>query len=321
MAEVGIERIDVRTMWPHEARDFTPWLAEKENLDLLGEELCMKLELIQPEYSKGPLRLDILAREADTGKTVAIENQLEETDISHLDRLLAYAKECDAHVAIWVAPEFQHEYANVLYWLNEWTGEEIEFYGAKIEVIRRSSDARCEPRFRKVVYPGGPRYIQKYYDFFQPLIDKLIETGFAAEARLYFKCYTGRAFPSCLNGVWYVASFERKNGKDYAWVTLHMDEAENNTLTKEIFDQLWDDREQIQACIACDPAPEWCWCKHDNDRDKFSTINIRRAGSVDDSSRELEETREWMLDLLPKFQKVFDPRVAKILVQHPLPLA
>ena len=33
--EDGIEQVDVRTMWKHEALDFTPWLAD--NLHLLGE--------------------------------------------------------------------------------------------------------------------------------------------------------------------------------------------------------------------------------------------------------------------------------------------
>jgi hypothetical protein len=33
-----LERLPLRDLWSHEARDFTAWLAE--NLDLLGETLC-----------------------------------------------------------------------------------------------------------------------------------------------------------------------------------------------------------------------------------------------------------------------------------------
>ena len=32
-----IQRVDIRKVWPGEARDFTPWLAD--NLDVLGDHL------------------------------------------------------------------------------------------------------------------------------------------------------------------------------------------------------------------------------------------------------------------------------------------
>ena len=51
----------------------------------------MELELVQQEKPVGPLYLDILAREANTEVMVAIENQLEWSDIGHLGQLLTYA--------------------------------------------------------------------------------------------------------------------------------------------------------------------------------------------------------------------------------------
>ena len=80
--EDKIKQVDVRKMWKHEALDFTPWLAK--NLHLLGNTLGMKLELVRMEEPVGPYFLDILAREADDDAIVAIENQLEETDLHHL---------------------------------------------------------------------------------------------------------------------------------------------------------------------------------------------------------------------------------------------
>lgn len=36
-----LEKIDdLRRIWPHEALDFTPWLAEDENLSLLCDAVC-----------------------------------------------------------------------------------------------------------------------------------------------------------------------------------------------------------------------------------------------------------------------------------------
>ena len=41
MKDLGrIEEVSIRSVWPNEARDFTPWLAEAENLTLLGEALA-----------------------------------------------------------------------------------------------------------------------------------------------------------------------------------------------------------------------------------------------------------------------------------------
>ena len=134
------------------AQNFTPWLAK--NLDLLGKVLGMKLEEVQQEAPIGPFSLDILAREAERGVIVAIENQLEETDLTHLGQLLTYATGCGAHVAIWVAPYFGYEHAQALHRLNEWSSERIRFYGVKVDVVREEG-SELTPRLRKVVYPGG----------------------------------------------------------------------------------------------------------------------------------------------------------------------
>ena len=63
------------------------WL---ENLQLLGQELGLNLELVEREKAIGWFFLDILARGVDNGKLVAIENQLEYSDHSHLGQLLTY---------------------------------------------------------------------------------------------------------------------------------------------------------------------------------------------------------------------------------------
>ena len=40
-----LEEVDLRTAWSTEARDFTPWLAESENMLRLGEMIGIDLEL------------------------------------------------------------------------------------------------------------------------------------------------------------------------------------------------------------------------------------------------------------------------------------
>ena len=316
--EEEVKMLDVRTKWPNEALDFTPWLAK--NLALLGDELGMKLECIQQEKAVGPMSLDILAKDTDTGDSVAIENQLEWTDTHHLGQLLTYATGVDARVAIWVATEFRHEYATALHKLNEWTGDGIKFYGVKIELVRETDNSCPEPRFRKVVYPGGwdknitlpvdppmPPLTKKYHDFYKPLIDDLVRKGFAERAIQYYG-YTGRFFrPSLQPDTGYAVSFDWRNS---VWVSLHI-QTWDDELTEKVFDELHNDREDIEASIDASSDHEWHWLRHD--AYSFSSINVRKDGSIDDSPEKLEQLRAWMLDLLPRFKEVFDPRVEDIL--------
>ena len=58
---MGSNAASVREAWPHEAHNFTPWLAE--NLDRLAAEMGIDdPELEGTEVNVGPLRADIVAR-------------------------------------------------------------------------------------------------------------------------------------------------------------------------------------------------------------------------------------------------------------------
>ena len=313
--EDGIKQVDVRTKWTHEALDFTPWLAK--NLHLLGDVLGMKLELVQMEVPVGPYYLDILAREADKGVKVVIENQLEETNLHHLGQLLTYATGCDAQVAIWVAPEFVYEHAQALHRLNKWTKESIKFFGVKVEVFEKAGGEHLEARFRKVVYPGGwnkqvtlpsgemPATKRQYYEFFQPLITKLRGESFAEKAVNYFD-HTGRFFPSRLDeDTGYAVSFWN-NG---AWVSLHVRTWDSIERNNRIFDQLQKATGKPEIEESLDAECVW----HRFGPYSFFTINIRRDSSIDDPPEKLEEIRGWMLDQLPKLKKVLDPHLERVL--------
>ncbi|MEA1994022.1 MAG: hypothetical protein U9N35_06495 [Euryarchaeota archaeon] len=53
MAELN--KMDLRRVWKNEALDFTNWLAEEENLDLLSSEIGIDIGSIQTEASVGIL--------------------------------------------------------------------------------------------------------------------------------------------------------------------------------------------------------------------------------------------------------------------------
>ena len=316
-SDEGVRPANVRSMWPHEAHDFTPWLAR--HLDLLGAELGLTLEKVGQEVAVGPYFLDILARTGEDGAAlVAIENQLEWSDLHHLGQLIAYATGLDARVAVWVAPEFRRQLALALHRLNEWTVDGISFHAVRVEVVSREGSEELDPRFRKVVWPGGwdsnatvpdgeqSEQARGYEDFFRPLTESLVRAGLASGARQLFGNVDRFFTPAIGESTGYAASLER----DGAWVTLHI-RTDDRERTKRIFDALHADRAGIEAEFEASPAPEWHWFRH-NAYD-FSSINIRRDGAIHDPPETLDEVRRWMLDGLREFRAIFDARVRALL--------
>lgn len=149
-----LERVDLRVAWSSEPRDFTPWLAQKENLGLLGETLGIDLEADGIERSVGLFSADILCRVAGTDHWVLIENQLEQTDHTHLGQIITYAAGLDALTVIWVAAKFVDEHRAALDWLNENTAEGISFFGVEVQ-LWRISDSPFAPRFNVVSMPNA----------------------------------------------------------------------------------------------------------------------------------------------------------------------
>ncbi|HWV99358.1 MAG TPA: hypothetical protein VNZ64_06650 [Candidatus Acidoferrum sp.] len=55
-----LQKVDLREAWTSESTDFTPWLAQEQNLKLLGETIGIELELESQEKDVGPFRADML---------------------------------------------------------------------------------------------------------------------------------------------------------------------------------------------------------------------------------------------------------------------
>src|SRR5262245_47289286 len=124
-----LTRVDPRTVWKHEALDFTPWL--EEHIEELGEALGMDLEVIERESAVGSFSVDLLAKDLGSGRKVIIENQLAQTDHTHLGQLITYAAGLDAKVVIWVSPEFRDEHHKALDWLNRGDGP-VHYFGVEL---------------------------------------------------------------------------------------------------------------------------------------------------------------------------------------------
>ena len=71
-----IQRVPLREIWKHEARDFTTWL--QENLDVVNDVIGITLANAEREHSAGHFNVDLVA-EDNSGNSVIIENQLEKS--------------------------------------------------------------------------------------------------------------------------------------------------------------------------------------------------------------------------------------------------
>jgi len=147
-----LERIPLRKAWAHEAGEFTPWLAQPDNLNLLAEALGLdELEPVGTEHPVGDFKVDILC--SDNGGKVIIENQLEKTNHTHLGQILTYAAGVGARKVIWVAESFRTEHVAALEFLNQHTTDELDFFAVEVE-LWRIGDSPMAPSFNVVVKPN-----------------------------------------------------------------------------------------------------------------------------------------------------------------------
>jgi hypothetical protein len=147
-----LERVPLRDAWKHESGDFTPWLAESENLTLLADTIGLsELECVAVEHQVGDFKLDMLC--TDGNDQVIIENQLEKTNHTHLGQILAYAAGVGARKVIWIAESFRPEHAAAFQFLNENTTEELSFFAVEVE-LWKIGDSPLAPKFEVVVKPN-----------------------------------------------------------------------------------------------------------------------------------------------------------------------
>jgi hypothetical protein len=152
MTELGrLERIDPRSVWVNEARDFTPWLLA--HADNLAEALGIDLELEAAEHPVGGYSLDLIGRDLTNDAVLMVENQLGDTDHSHLGQVLTYAAGTGAQTIVWIATSFREEHRQALDWLNQATDNETHFFGLELEVVR-IGESLPAPLFKVVAEPN-----------------------------------------------------------------------------------------------------------------------------------------------------------------------
>ena len=317
MVDLGaIERVDLREVWPDEAQDFTPWLAD--NLDKLGEALGLDLEFQGREISVGPFFLDILAHDVGNDRRVVIENQLDKTDHDHLGKLLTYAAGFDAYAIIWLTREFRDEHRQALDWLNQRTDEETQFFGVVVEAWRIDV-SRPAPHFRVVAMPnnwqkrtvsvareGSARVeseqVKRYQEFYRPIIEAVAgELEFTGSRNSLPRRWL--SFQTGVRGVRYGANFYQYSGTANVELAIWRSDKEWN---EQLFDLLMERKEQIETELVGDL--EW------ERLDDFQScrISAKLPASIDDDDGSLAQLQEWMVDRLLTFKRVFTPHLQEL---------
>lgn len=299
-----LEPAKVRDYWVDEARDFTPWLAQEENLNLLAETLDLSLELVGIEQRVGPFKADIVARDGED--MVIIENQLDQTDHKHLGQLMVYAAGRNASTVVWVAKKVTDEYRNVIDWLNEQTN--VDFWALEIE-LWRIGESPVAPKFNVVCEPNE---LTKATD------GELVELSDTKLLQLEF----WKGFSEYLETTG--ASFNARKAQPAHWYDLPIGTSRahiylnaivagggrvacglyvKTSQSDLIFEHLAEERETIDdelgmADVEWDPIPERTACR----------IGVHREANLGDRDS-WPELFAWLKDNAEKFKTVFAARV------------
>ena len=298
-----LEPFEIRDAFPDEAKYFTPWLAEPENLVHLGNKLNIRLEPGSTEESVGDFRADIVCTEASSGATVLIENQLNQTDNIHLGQIILYAAGLDAVTVVWIARKFLGEHRAALGWLNEKTDPSVRFYGVEIG-LWTISGSEPAPNFNIVVQPENegtdePTDSERIHLAFWSLVNNRLQRVFRpkpGKGQTLFFGVLSKYFK--LRG-----SFN----KHQLQVALNIDGPNSYDYAKLLEAESDDIEEMIGAEVS--------WKFTENGR--ANLIFLDRSGSVHDAGsapddRDSGELASWMASQLELFREAFADRVKNL---------
>jgi len=257
--------------------------------------------------------LDILGKEANTGKSVAIENQLELTDHSHLGQLLTYSAGIDAEIVIWVASKFTEEHKKALEWLNENSSKEINFFGVEVHAIK-IGDSKPAPDFRVIVEPNLWQKTLKessivvsesakpYLEFYQTLAEEYYKKN-SAWNKIKAQPQSWLAFGAGKGGITFAWAF--KSGNCFG-VDLYIDMGDKE-LNKTFFDLLYKHRDDIEKKVS-----GLKWERLDNKRASRITL-VRKNKTLlrKMNDEEKKEVINWAIKNMKVFSETFKPLINK----------
>jgi len=311
-----LKKISLKDIWDNEAQDFTPWLAEEKNLELLSETIKIPLELEAQEKDVGPFRADILCKNTEDDTWVIIENQLDQTNHKHLGQLLTYASGLKAHTMVWIAPKFREEHRAAIDWLNNITIDDFRFFGLEIE-LWKIGDSLAAPKFNIVSKPNNwsktisqaAKNISEgiesetkamQYRYWQGLIDYLENNG----SKLRTQDPRPQHWQTFAIGRSHFYINARLNTRDNI-ISVDLTLADKNN-AKAFFNLLLQDKDKIESEIG--NKLEW---RELPDNTK-SEISFSKDGVNTQNENDWSNQHKWFKENIEKFDKVFRKRIKKL---------
>jgi hypothetical protein len=310
------EPVDLRTIWNNEATDFTPWLANAENLERLSKALGMDLETTGTEQSVGPYRADLLCKDAFSGNAVLIENQLEKTNHSHLGQILTYSAGLNVKTVVWIASRFTDEHRAALDYLNEITEEGYSFFGLEIELWKIGNSAPA-PKFNIVSRPNTwTKNVRESNQQHGEL------TEIKRQQLAYWSAFkefmdARKSSVRCQNGSpqhWVNMSI----GKSGFWLTARVNSLKSvisadfrfkTSSSKAIYFAFLSDKEAIEKEFG--GTLEW----YDLPDGKESYVTVIKEKADFRNEQDWKNQFEWLAERLEKLDNVFRKRVRKMDVE------
>jgi hypothetical protein len=148
-----LRKINLSEVWGNEPDGFASWLQQEEILEILGETIDRSLKPAGSEIPLSTLVGGVLAKDSKSGSYVIVLGHLDGINHDALGKLIMYSAGLDAKAVVCVAQEISAEIRQTLDWLNAVSRDDVNFYGAELE-LWRIDDSVPAPNFHVVCQPN-----------------------------------------------------------------------------------------------------------------------------------------------------------------------
>ena len=268
------------------------------------------------EVTVGQYSADLVFREEPTEKLIVVENMFGDANHDHLGKLITYAAGLEVGYAVLLATEFRDEQRSALNWLNTISTNDFGFFGLVLKAWR-IGDSPPAPQLMVDVQPdnwsrsvrashnSGPTETQQAYLRFW--------TEFLPEFRDAHPGWTSATAPS--KGNWMAFSSSRSGllryNAAFCWPDKYKEyrlraeayiDTRDQVTTKEVYDQLHAQKEQIEQAV----GEELEWDRIDDKR--ASRVSLYLPGTIRVVEEERwPEARPWLIQAMGKMRSAFNP--------------